>query len=69
VLKTITNQLQIQHNKEQEKPFLQACISKRWVPHFHYQREDDVANSLNSFNQRALNNILIQEWVSSSSRF
>jgi hypothetical protein len=29
VLKTITNQLQIQHNKEQEKPFLQACISKR----------------------------------------
>jgi hypothetical protein len=54
LLKTIINQLQMQNDKEQEKPVLQACISKRRVPHFHYQREDNAANNLNSFNQRGL---------------
>ena len=29
LLKTIANQLQMQNDKEQEKPMVQACISKR----------------------------------------
>ncbi len=50
MLKTITNQLQMQNEKEQDDPIIQACISKRQLPHFCYQREDDPANSLKSLN-------------------
>jgi hypothetical protein len=44
LLETIANQLQMQNEKEQEKPIVQACISKRRLPHFCYQREEDAAN-------------------------
>jgi hypothetical protein len=50
LLKTITDQLQMQIDKEQEMPIVQACISKRWLPHFCYQREAKAANSLKSLN-------------------
>jgi hypothetical protein len=52
LLKTITNQLKMQNYKEQQKPIVQPCISKRQLPHFHYQREEDIGNSLRSLNQK-----------------
>jgi hypothetical protein len=52
LLKTIANQLEMQNDKEQQKPIIQPCISKRQLPHFCYQREEDTANSLKSLNQK-----------------
>jgi hypothetical protein len=51
LLKTIANQFRMQINKEQETPIIQACISKRRLPHFCYQRED-AANSLKLLNHK-----------------
>jgi hypothetical protein len=42
----------MQNDKEQQKPMVQPCISKRRLPHFCYQREEDTANSLKSLNQK-----------------
>jgi hypothetical protein len=50
LLETIANQLEMQNDKEQQQPIIQPCISKRQVPHFRYQREEDTANSLKSLN-------------------
>jgi hypothetical protein len=69
LLETIANQLEMQNDKEQQEPMVQPCISKRQLPHFCYQREEDTANSLKSLNQKGIKEILIQEWVSSSNRF
>jgi hypothetical protein len=52
LLESITVQLQMQNDKEQEMPIVQACISKRSLPHFCYQREDEAMNSLKSLNQK-----------------
>jgi hypothetical protein len=52
LLETITNQLEMQNDKEQQKPMVQPCISKRQLPHFRYQREEDTVNSLKSLNQK-----------------
>jgi hypothetical protein len=41
----------MQIDKEQETPIVQACSSKRWLPQFHYQREEAV-NSLKTLNQK-----------------
>jgi hypothetical protein len=50
LLETIANQLKMQNDKEQQKPIVQPCISKRQLPHFCYQREEDTVNSLKSLN-------------------
>jgi hypothetical protein len=42
----------MQNDKEQEKPIIQACISKRQLSHFCYQRQHDPAHSLKSLNQK-----------------
>jgi hypothetical protein len=52
LLETIANRLEMQNDKEQQKPMVQPCISKRRLPQFHYQREEDTANSLKSLNQK-----------------
>jgi hypothetical protein len=51
LLETITNWLEMQNDKEQPKPMVYPCISKRRLPHFCYQREEDTANSLKSLNR------------------
>jgi hypothetical protein len=50
LLETIANQLEMQNDKEQQKPIVQPCISKRQLTHFCYQREEDTANSFKSQN-------------------
>jgi hypothetical protein len=52
LLETIANRLEMQNDKEQQKPMVQPCISKRRLPHFCYQREEDTVNSLKSLNQK-----------------
>jgi hypothetical protein len=52
LLETIANWLKMQNDKEQQKAIVQPCISKRLLPHFCYQREEDTANSLKSLNQK-----------------
>jgi hypothetical protein len=42
----------MQNGKEQQKPMVQPRISKRQLPHFRYQREEDTANSLKSLNRK-----------------
>jgi hypothetical protein len=69
LLKTIINWLKMQNYKEQAKPIIQAYISKRQLPHFCYRREEDAATVWNHSTERGMNGILIQEQVSSSSRF
>jgi hypothetical protein len=50
LLETIANQLKMQNDKDQQKPIVQPRISKRQLPHFCYQREEDTVNSLKSLN-------------------
>jgi hypothetical protein len=52
LLETIANELEMQNNKEQQNPMVQPCISKRPLPHFSYQRQEDTVNSLKSLNQK-----------------
>jgi hypothetical protein len=51
-LETIANQLKKQNDNKQQKPMVQPCISKRSLPQFCYQREEDTANSLKSLNRK-----------------
>jgi hypothetical protein len=42
----------MQNDKAQEKPIIQPSISKRQLPHFCYQGEEDTVNCLKSLNQK-----------------